>query len=85
MDEEYYSGGGEWEGTDGNSVRYDLLLFGYGVALALLQLATQAAYLLWQPYINVQLTLRIQMCPNSCALLLRWSAWVELSAAERAG
>lgn len=31
MDEEYYSGGGEWEGTDGNSVRYDLLLFGYGV------------------------------------------------------
>lgn len=80
MDEEYYSGGGEWEGTDGNSVRYDLLLL-----LALLQLATQAAYLLWQPYINVQLTLRIQMCPNSCALLLRWSAWFELSAAERAG
>lgn len=26
MDEEYYSGGGEWEGTDGNLVRYDLLL-----------------------------------------------------------
>lgn len=26
MDEEYYSGSGEWEGTDGNLVRNDLLL-----------------------------------------------------------
>lgn len=25
MDEEYYSGGGDWEGTDGNLVRTDLL------------------------------------------------------------
>lgn len=26
MDEEYYSGSGEWEGTDGNTVRMNLLL-----------------------------------------------------------
>lgn len=29
MDEEYYSGAGEWEGTDGNLVRCDLLLLGW--------------------------------------------------------